>query len=505
MSTHAEYKVAHPDTPGGASADVHALVARAERLLASGDAESADRLLTSRLACSPGDPALLRTLARARRTLGRPKEAAELLEQALQRIRENKKARSGAKGSSPLPRTPMVDPDDVDFLFEEARSREIRRNYHDLDHRAPLGRQGPAAEVPGAPGNAGCGDARLDEGEDSYCSSLAARPSGAERSRPPVRGQLSLFVLGLDEGALDPDNEPLRDVEADPTCDHRDEGIEVVPLDLTEFEAAEYEDLGLFDPEVDEPAEEEEALLDWALDADDFEEDPTREELEQHVLGSGRIARSERALQVALELGLDHGWDEAGIRLLAQVFELHWWSQAQVSMRRELDAGMTPDELALALELREFWRSRPEFAIDLRGDGSPFDPTWGRGARAVPRYRQLSWPLALALARTLGAHPDPAELMQLLDEWYDQWYTSPRLRRIYGAFSTWLYFRLGVGNSNLSEWPQWSFDTDLALEESEPVETGVSNRRYQALQEMGLIPQTLPASQRAPVDVPADA
>jgi len=67
------------------------------------------------------------------------------------------------------------------------------------------------------------------------------------------------------------------------------------------------------------------------------------------VRTGGGLGRWERARQVALDIARPHGWDRAGIELLAEVFDAQWWSAAKRSMERELAAGMTPEELRLAL------------------------------------------------------------------------------------------------------------------------------------------------------------
>jgi len=70
------------------------------------------------------------------------------------------------------------------------------------------------------------------------------------------------------------------------------------------------------------------------------------------VRTGGGLGRWERARQVALDIARPHGWDRAGIELLAEVFDAQWWSAAKRSMERELAAGMTPEELRLALAAR---------------------------------------------------------------------------------------------------------------------------------------------------------
>ena len=173
-----------------------------------------------------------------------------------------------------------------------------------------------------------------------------------------------------------------------------------------------------------------------SFEAGEFDEAPHRIDWAREVRTDGRVSRELRALQEATKLADEYAWDERGTGLLAEVFERYYWSSAKASMRRELERGMTPDELELALSLRDFWRGRSEFSIDLgywRSDA-------GLGAdtsRAI--YHVLSWPVALRLIRMANSIPDQAEIEVFLDEFYREWYSSRILRRRYRSFRVYLY------------------------------------------------------------------
>ena len=46
--------------------------------------------------------------------------------------------------------------------------------------------------------------------------------------------------------------------------------------------------------------------------------------------------------------------------MLQSVFERYGWSLARVALERIIAVGATPDEVALARDLRELWRETPE-------------------------------------------------------------------------------------------------------------------------------------------------
>jgi len=179
--------------------------------------------------------------------------------------------------------------------------------------------------------------------------------------------------------------------------------------------------------------------FDWkdlSFDADDFDEAPDRTEWSHEVRTGGRISRESRALQEAIQLAQEYAWDERGAELLAEVFERYFWSSAKASMRREIEGGMTPEELELALALRDFWRGRTEFSIDLgyrRSRGRLEMNT----SRAI--YHVLSWPAALRLIRMANSIPDQAEIEVFLDDLYCEWYSSNSLQRLYPSFRVYLY------------------------------------------------------------------
>ena len=197
-----------------------------------------------------------------------------------------------------------------------------------------------------------------------------------------------------------------------------------------------------------------------SFDAEDFDEAPDPE-WSREVRTDGRVSRELRALQEATILAQEYAWDERGTKLLAEVFERYFWSSAKTSMRRELEGGMTPEELEVALRLRDFWRGRTEFSIDLgyRRSGTGYGADTSRAI-----YNVLSWPAALRLIRMANSIPDQAEIEVFLDELYREWYSSSILRRRYASFRVYLYRWLDYVENRSDLVGTWSARIDVNLE-----------------------------------------
>ena len=143
----------------------------------------------------------------------------------------------------------------------------------------------------------------------------------------------------------------------------------------------------------------------------------------------------------------------------------------------------------MAIGLRDFWRGRSEFSIDLgywRSSASATSDT----ARAT--YDALSWPAALRLIRLANFIPDPAEIEVLLDELYLEWYSSSSLMRRYPSFRYYLYRWLDYTTERTDLVGTWCARMDAKPEdelfEDEDYDPGkLAHHRYE-LARQGLLP-----------------
>ena len=178
--------------------------------------------------------------------------------------------------------------------------------------------------------------------------------------------------------------------------------------------------------------------FDWAefaFEADEFQDVPDRGLPLQTVRTTGKVSRHNRARQQAIEVGEEFNWDEAGIQLLAGVFEKYGWNAAKRAVRNQLEHGLTPDELEIAVQIRELWSERTEFSINF-GWSSYF-------ANAVcgvskDHYHALTWGVSIQLIRLTDLLPDIAEIEHLLDELYTTWYNCRYLHDSFPSFYCYL-------------------------------------------------------------------
>lgn len=492
--------------------DCTLVIQEAQCLFDNGLQSKAADLLEEHLKRDGAAVLVLRMLARIRMLQGRPQEAVPLLREALSIQTDGRQASNPRKYGASEKRTVQVgshlvhsgpetlDEEELDLIEDIANHHRSRRLFFDLGTDDRAYQQGPErhehpTEVPPAQQvpweTKGPGDSTLRPKDDGLgLVTTAERPSAANQldlvteprpSEPPglpahKQPELDYGTPGdeWEEDALAEFEKNLEDVLADADFDEEDE------------EELDEDDEGL-EVILDVAAVPRLADLDWegfAVDADDFEEAPTRAELVE-VQAEGHLTRRQRARQHAIELGQLFGWDDDGIVLLTEVFDRYWWSAAKASMRRELHAGMQPEELRLALELRELWTSHAEFSTDFSRLNN-----YSLLQSASSVYQSLSWPLALSLVRSQDGYADAECIEHLLCELFDEWYTQGTVRRRLQSFNTYLYFRMGMANQQLDEWHAWTFEPDDALgfESDDDYHPGYCTPEYQVLNRLGAIP-----------------
>lgn len=151
----------------------------------------------------------------------------------------------------------------------------------------------------------------------------------------------------------------------------------------------------------------------------------------------------DRALALAAELCASHrGWEDA-VDLLATVFDQVSIAPTRDAIERELDEGLTPDELALAVQLRDYWSQSDRFS-------SAWTYT-RRGWWLRPRFINLSWPLSLKIVRGYEGVPDFEEVVLGLERLYDHWRGTVPYEEQY-SFLDYLY----ALTSNASSALEWS-------------------------------------------------
>lgn len=461
------------------------LVAEAERLLLSGSLATASTLLEEYLVDHPEETPVLRALARVRMLQGRPEDAADLLERTLAVLRNGILAHRRVNGHPGLDQAVLDSssgadddaPSSSDFTYIEQRAYELRtrRAYYDYESEetgastgapprkilADSGRK--TVEVP----------MRQSDAPSDFSVPLTEKatlsPDGAHSEVDLAGAEVSAELEQVKPvpDALVPDSDDLIDLQESSTDD---ETASLDPIEITESFVG-YSDGAPERPSID-------ITHDWdAIDPYlfDFDETPAREELEQEVQTDGKIDRKQRALQEAISLGSRFGWDESDIYLLAEVFDKYWWNSAKRSMARELEAGLIPDELKLALVVREMWQQYEEFSINL--DGYP--------------YTALSWPVALKIVRSFHSFPEPEEIEMFLLEGFNEWQMRGSLTQTYRSYVDYLVNRLSFPNDRYMVSPSVTLESDYDWSEDAYLSSsnvGLNNPEFQSLVEYGLIP-----------------
>lgn len=156
---------------------------------------------------------------------------------------------------------------------------------------------------------------------------------------------------------------------------------------------------------------------------------------------SGRVSKSMRARQAAMETGQNFGLTSKEILSIAGIYEENGWANARIAIERELDRGATVEEIYLAAEAKRVWQEHNEY---------------GCGCRTY--YTLLSWPMALRLVRSFSGNPDPEVIEDFFMRIFEHWRNSHNLMRIFWPFSSYLTYRLGVTKGTLDFMPDWTFE-----------------------------------------------
>jgi hypothetical protein len=142
------------------------------------------------------------------------------------------------------------------------------------------------------------------------------------------------------------------------------------------------------------------------------------------------VSREDRALQKAAELIGKANWPASALPLIQQIFVLSGWGATRLALEREIEKGLTPDELILAAHIKVIWAENDIYWIS-------FDRT---GSSRLSQY-VLSWPSALLIVRSFESLPQVEEIEVFLENLFMSWYENKTLRRAFKAFARYLWFR----------------------------------------------------------------
>jgi hypothetical protein len=456
------------------------VLAEADNLISTGLLTDASEVLEVYLIDHADDTPVLRKLAHVRMLQDRPDDAADLLLNVLAIVRNAMYPKQTQENLS-LQAThtarrfhdnSAIEHSDQDYLYvdQQARDIEAKRERYDYvsDHTTSENISRPET-LPNS-------DDSVIENDDLNEKTFlpdAEFQSDRNDTQASCSPDPSLETLGNEHA---PGTE-LQDDESEP------ESLEVEEFsELPELVDADGlgEDSGKLAKVYEKEGDKRSAEIsqDWeAIDPYllDYDEEPVNEEPDQDIQTDGTIGRRQRALQEAIKLGTQYGWDDSDIYILAEVFEKYWWSSAKRSMVRELEAGLLPEELRLALTTRDIWQQYDEFSINLSG---------------YP-YPALSWSLAIKIVRSFHSYPGPEEIEYFLLEAYSEWRSRSSLADRHQSFVDYLISRLSFPNDQFMISPSVTLDIDYDWSSDDYLPgrfDDLNTPHYQDLVEYGLIP-----------------
>lgn len=168
----------------------------------------------------------------------------------------------------------------------------------------------------------------------------------------------------------------------------------------------------------------------YAFDPDSVfdSEDPVADDKTDWL--ADKLSREDCALQKAAELIGKANWSISTLPLVQQIFVMSGWGPTRLALEREIEKGLTPEELILAAHIKVIWAENDIYWI-------AFDKT---GSSRLSYY-VLSWPTALLIVRSFESLPQVEEIEVFLENLFVSWYENNTLRRAFKAFARYLWFR----------------------------------------------------------------
>ncbi|MGZ9666291.1 hypothetical protein ACXX9E_09355 [Pseudomonas sp. GNP014] len=168
----------------------------------------------------------------------------------------------------------------------------------------------------------------------------------------------------------------------------------------------------------------------YAFDPDEVFDSQEAVDVECSDWMADTLSREDRALQKAAELIVNANWPLSTLRLVQQIFVISGWGTTRLALEREIEKGLTPDELILAAHIKVMWAENDIYWI-------AFDKT---GSSRLS-YHVLSWPTALLVVRSFESLPQVEEIEFFLENLFTSWYENYTLRRVFKAFIRYVWFR----------------------------------------------------------------
>lgn len=465
------------------------ILSEINRLVSSGLKKAAIDLLTEYLEKKPDSSFAHKMLGQIYLKSGQPRKAVFHLKKSLE---------FGQKQEILADTSDNYDPhafDDDDFEYVASESEEIEESDYELDAEGEIHSSTDGYSV------AGHGEGELNDEPRQYENEIEEPEYAEDQAFPAVDNQSP-------DGTQDAPNKPVTilldsEVELDSTpesavntqsgysqpatntiSDTADEvqlgeqelnrvsndntssdkilDYEIDEIEeLVEFDAdEEFNGISANDDDSDEEVWDDFENIDELDDLDELDVSDQDEDLdyvdltaltEQPLPSGGRLTREQRALQVATEVIADTDWDYRHVTLLQEIFSIKGWAATKVVIEKLIEEGATPDEIALAREIRTLWKETPKYWIT-------FHKITPRSVDSISddAYKQMSWSESMRLIRCFPNTPDIEEIYYFIEETYELWYESSKLRQDFKAFFKFLKYRNGSMKVTLpGDYPFW--------------------------------------------------
>lgn len=257
--------------------------------------------------------------------------------------------------------------------------------------------------------------------------------------------------------------------------------------DTDDFDIDFIDSLRPSDSQSDLESNDEDEELTWDIfdDLDDLDE------LDEFALRGGgeadqfedSVTRDIRARQMATEVLAQTDWDTDQLPLLQSIFVENGWSACRVAIEQLIVIGVSPEELVLAREIRRYWLENENYWISFYPviSNSPYKQT-------AAAYKHMSWQEAFRIIDCFPSLPDAEEIYLLIEEAYDIWYHSNRIRRAFKVFFKFLKFRIGSTQRSLGGNIPFFFQTQPEVEwgEDSPCYMNTISPERQMLSALGI-------------------
>lgn len=180
--------------------------------------------------------------------------------------------------------------------------------------------------------------------------------------------------------------------------------------------------------------------VDWE-NLDDIEE-ISRHNEDKDLKLTG-VSREDRARQVAIEVLERVGWDRKYLFMLEDIFIESGWGATRIAIENQIYMGAVPEDIALAAHARSIWIGNEHLWTVFRMKSN------ATFMQAEAVYKNYSWADAMRLIRCFPSIPNETEIQAFIDEVFEEWYNSNRLRKQFKAFLKYFRYRIFLINNEL--------------------------------------------------------